>query len=207
MRWCLLPLMVLLFSCGADRRVMDTGLLQKRRHLQGWDLSLHRSKKVDRKALYRDDVSLDKLSVRSDHMTSSEKGLRASNTIIDEQPNEVSANASIEPGVVIQRNLTPVPFIIDLPDEPEDTTQKKPMNRLAPVVFITAIAAIGLGLTTTNTLGVIILVLVTFILAAISIRQIRSRDMGGKGFAIIGLVLAVMTAVATAIAIYANGGL
>lgn len=140
-------------------------------------------------------------------MTSSEKGLRASNTIIDEQPNEVSANASIEPGVVIQRNLTPVPFIIDLPDEPEDTTQKKPMNRLAPVVFITAIAAIGLGLTTTNTLGVIILVLVTFILAAISIRQIRSRDMGGKGFAIIGLVLAVMTAVATAIAIYANGGL
>ncbi len=199
-------LCTLLLSCGNARRVGDTGLLQKRKYLPGWDLALF-SNDPKRSSSRNSDVHHIEpiVTASADHTrdlrSNKESGHDVPVTI--ERSIDTHLPSSYRP---IGSNDTLLELVQELP-ETEVSQHKKPVNLLAPVVFLTAIAAIGIGLTSTNTLAVIVLLGITFILAAISIKRIRKHDMGGKGFAIIGLTLAALTSVATAIAIVTAGGL
>ncbi len=82
---------------------------------------------------------------------------------------------------------------------------KKKWNKFAIPAFLAALATLYLGFFGTSTIAVIIALGVTFILSGISLRQIRSRDEAGKGFALAALMIGVIAAVATAIVTYAIG--
>lgn len=82
---------------------------------------------------------------------------------------------------------------------------RKRWNALSVPAFVTALATVAAGLLTTATALVLGGVLLTLLLAGLSIRRIRVKDQAGKGFAIAALVVGVFAAVLTAITIAAYG--
>lgn len=90
-------------------------------------------------------------------------------------------------------------------EEDENLMPRKKLNFLAIPAFVFALGALGLGLFTTSTIAVIVAAVLAILLAGLSIRRIRSREQGGKGFALMALLLGLLALLATAIAVAVVG--
>ena len=90
------------------------------------------------------------------------------------------------------------PMLQPASTDQEDLMPRKRWNRLAVPAFVVSLGAVALALFTTSTIAVIAALVVALVLAGISIRQIRWREEGGKGFAIAALMIAVIAAIVTA---------
>ncbi len=211
----LLLLGIFCSSCAGNQRVQETGFLQKRKHLPGWDLVLRSSKAPP-------------AATRPPH---ADIGPEAGNVppedyapLHEEVAPELSAQADgaapetmappLKPtkqpasGLAAHKSdqveVTATKMVKDQ-DPQENLMPKKRWNKFAIPAFIAALGTLYLGLFTVSTLAVIGAILVTFILAGISLRQIRKRDEAGKGFALAALMLALLAAMATAMVTYVVG--
>ncbi len=78
---------------------------------------------------------------------------------------------------------------------------RKRWNRLAVPAFVAAAGTVYLGLSTTSAFVVIAAIVVTFTLAGIALKRIRTHEQAGKGFAFAALMIGVFAALLTAISI------
>jgi hypothetical protein len=208
-------LLISLASCGGSNRVMDTGLLQKRKHLPGWDLSLW-PKNSALEASRSADRQTDAKRTQDERISRSKDPPDA-----DEEHDDlgISANSESMPlETVVQRIKMGRDNDIDASadrsisfhdlrvqdTEPVEQPRKR-WNKFAIPAFLAALGTIYLGLFSLSTLAVIVAIGVTFTLSGISLWQIRVRDEAGKGFAIIALILGLLAAIATAMVIYVVG--
>ncbi len=204
-------LMALLFwGCAGEKRVTDTGFLQKRKFRPGWDLSIGKPKldqqvgSIDRKSTPRVDPvsepSAEKLQERFPQEELHASLHSAEEILSSAEPEE----ENIERSSITIEAAKNAAYVEKDPDQ-EDLLPKKRWNWLAIPAFVASLGIVAIGLYTTSTIWVIIAIAVTFILAGISIRQIRKREEAGKGFAIAALLIALLAVVATAIAIAVVG--
>ena len=82
---------------------------------------------------------------------------------------------------------------------------KKKWNVLAVPVFVIALGAVALGFLTTSVPAVLITAVVAVVLGAIALRRIRSHDEAGKGFALIGFIIGLVTLFFAGLAIISAG--
>lgn len=89
------------------------------------------------------------------------------------------------------------------PHSPQDENlmPKKRWNRVAVPAFVAALGTVYLGLFTSGAYAVIGALLVTLVLAGISLRTIRKKEQAGKGFAFAALMIGVIAALVTALTI------
>jgi hypothetical protein len=198
-------LCLLLASCGTTGRTMDTGLMQKRRHLKGWDLEfLSRSQRSTRP------VPANRNPVVKKDIGKNTAGSRLTETlVVSTSPGSHGPVASSGP-VAMEAIRIPLLFTGSGPSEErtieepeawspqEDLMHKKRWNLLAIPSFLMALATVYLGLFGLSTINVVIAIILTLILSGISLRQIRSREQSGKGFAIAALLIALLALLYTA---------
>ena len=188
---------------------METGLLQKRKHLPGWDISLfQKERSVPTSIVEYDDITADPVETVPKKQEASDPCASIDLNIAAEFLERPKPEIEVE---VVKSEAKPVVKFeaisehADNGPEQEQEIPKKKWNKFAIPAFIAALATLYLGFFGTSTIAVIIALGVTFILSGISLRQIRSRDEAGKGFALAALMIGVIAAVATAIVTYAIG--
>jgi hypothetical protein len=210
---------IILCSCGGHGPVMDTGFLQKRKYSKGWDLQLlDRADKGDGqrkvlKASVKDGSVIepvDELAARiSIEVPRSSDPIAAGVSLTESMEAAQIASVSSDAGftnipstiirtvptsAAIERNAA-----YDHPQGPqEDLMPRKKWNMLAVPAFLSALGVVYLGLFQMQTLPVIIAIVITFIIAGISLRQIRRKEQAGKGFAIAALLIALLATLYTA---------
>ena len=192
---------------------METGLLQKRKHLPGWDLSLFQKEPGVRSDRPFDREMCGPLEERPEEEASASHGMDRITTHVSDGEFEMprAPAMSVIPEAVIPNIDRTGPKVVEvirqkIPEpDPQQERVKKKWNKFAIPAFLAALATLYLGFFGTSTIAVIIALGVTFILSGISLRQIRSRDEAGKGFALAALMIGVIAAVATAIVTYAIG--
>ena len=188
---------------------METGFLQKRKHLPGWHLSIfQKERSVPRSSVKYDRIAADPI----DNVHEKEEGSGPSASIsLNSGAGSVQRPKPKTEAVPVKSEAKPAIQLETISDraengpEQEQEIPKKKWNKFAIPAFLAALVTIYLGFFGTSTVAVIIALGVTFILSGISLRQIRSRDEAGKGFALAALMIGVIAAVATAIVTYAIG--
>ena len=83
-----------------------------------------------------------------------------------------------------------------------------PRKRLQPLAipaFLVAVGAILLGFQVNNILLVVALLVVAITLAGVSLRRMRDHDRSGKGFALPGMVLALVALLFAAMQVLRTG--
>ncbi|MBK8499655.1 MAG: DUF4190 domain-containing protein [Flavobacteriales bacterium] len=90
-------------------------------------------------------------------------------------------------------------------EDPENLMPRKKLNPLAIPSFVLALGVLYLGFFTNNTLALVIAIVLTLALSGISLARMRTREQGGKGFALAGLMIGVIATIFTAIVIAAFG--
>lgn len=199
---------LLITACSTERSVVQEGRLQKRSHQHGWHLDLHHGSD-DR--VPRERASLPRIVPR---------GLKSLSTGDPERIAPLSASANVEgmniaiptgpenasrPGVTTMTRPEIQPRATDPQEEPENLMPRKKLNFLAIPALVFGLGAIALGFFTTNTLAVVVAIVVTIAISGISLARMRKREQGGKGFALAGLMIGVIAAIFTTIAIAAYG--
>lgn len=206
-------LLLLFASCGGSTKVMDTGFLQKRKHLPGWDLSFgerggsHDLAKRDLKdpAPIKDLPKIEGPSIYVDDVDQLNEQITASHAPVEDHVGRSTAG-SLENGPrVLIDFVSPVKEQEEVNVPQQDLMPKKKWNKFAVPAFAAALGVVYLGLFSTSTIAVIVAIGITFILSGISLRQIRSRDEAGKGFALIALIIALLASIATAMVTYVVG--
>jgi hypothetical protein len=199
-----------LAACSTHQRVADTGLLQKRKFRPGWDLALFErgTAVAPRQPMIRNSEPLPlRLALRQVAPAEVEaQAPLASLARIPALPERlIHPPITALPLLRIQPAAEPVAELVPEAPRVEDPPVAKRWNRLAVPALLASLGSIAIGLFTTSTLGLLLAVVGAILLAGISLRQIRMRDEGGKGFALAALILALLAALATAIAIAVVG--
>lgn len=88
---------------------------------------------------------------------------------------------------------------------PDNIMPRKRFNVLAIPALLFVLAGIVLAFVTNSGWLVVGALAIGLVLAAISLRRIRSREQSGKAFALTALILGVMAAVITAMVIVRTG--
>jgi len=83
----------------------------------------------------------------------------------------------------------------------EQVTPTKEMNKLALPAFVLALLTIGAGFTLQSVGAVAAMVIATVVLAAVALKQIRTREQRGKGFALVALIIGLIAALFTTLVI------
>lgn len=101
--------------------------------------------------------------------------------------------------------VTTIATTSDDQDEPENLMPRKKLNPLAIPSFVLALGVLYLGFFTSNTLALVVAIVLTLAVSGISLARMRTREQGGKGFALSALMIGVIATIFTAIAIAAFG--
>lgn len=188
---------VLVVGCASGPRRVSEGWLQKRQHRPGWHLDLARreASHAERRAPGLKRLELRSPELRIGEASSARRPLSSHRQL---QPEDQVRSASmVASEVVADVDVMSVVVERGAPYQ-EDLMPRKRWNRLAVPAFVVSLGAVALALFTTSTIAVIAALVVAMVLAGISIRQIRWREEGGKGFAMAALMIAVIAAIVTA---------
>lgn len=90
-------------------------------------------------------------------------------------------------------------------EEPENLLPRKKLNAWSIPALVLALGTVAMGFLSTNTLAVVVGIVLTIAVSGFSLARMRTREQGGKGFALAGLMIGVIAAIFTAIAIAAYG--
>ena len=90
-------------------------------------------------------------------------------------------------------------------EEPENLMPRKKLNAWAIPALALALGTVAMGFLGTNTLAVVAGIVLTLAFSGFSLARMRTREQGGKGFALAGLMIGVIASIFTAIAIAAYG--
>ncbi len=200
----LMVIAAMLAACG-QQRVVQEGWLKKRHLQRGWHVDLHRQES---------NRSMERFGT-CEWQRSRMHVLRTPLVDIDERlmvrtlpkiPMHTSAAQSlIIPYGEFHAERTTRPA--DAPYErftlrsQENTVPAKTRNRLAIPTLVLAVGTIALAFLTTSTVAVLLGCLITVVIGAVSLKQIRRREQSGKGFALIGFILGLIALLITAMAI------
>ncbi|MEX1132875.1 MAG: DUF4190 domain-containing protein [Flavobacteriales bacterium] len=205
-------LLGLFASCGHQRNaVVGEGPFQKRKYLPGWHVDLgKRSSVQSSEHPSRTRVPIPKAEEESgtrsyaaetEHPRSGEVYNRS------EPIADIAATNPPEPaqwGIAQENDLrsaAPAPGDRD----PDNIMPRKRFNVLAIPALLFVLAGILLAFITNSGWLVAGSLVIGLVLAAISLRRIRSREQSGKGFALIAMILGVMAALITTMVIIRTG--
>jgi hypothetical protein len=203
-------MILLIIGCGHQRSTtIGDGLFQKRQHRSGWHLDL--GMRMQRSAL---------------PLEQGRKGSRIPDELAElgaQEPFSPRTELSIatavwaEPlaavGNVMETSPTTRPtehFAASIESQraAHDTSNIMPRKRfnvfaIPSLLFVAA--GITFAFTTNSALLVLAMLVVGLVLAAISLRRIRSKEQSGKGFALTALILGVLAALITTMVIIRTG--
>lgn len=203
---------VLLLLAGCAQRnnaVISKGPFQKRKYQPGWHVELFRkpmAKPAEQAEARRDTPDV--------HAQEMEEALSSrSNTASGQAPDPVEFEASASlttthPPVRPGSSKTFEPQVESAPQQAPRQENQMPRKRLQPLAIPAALfvgAGITLAFVTNSGLLVAGALLIGLVLAAVSLRRIRSHERSGKGFALVALVLGTLAALLTAMVIVRTG--
>lgn len=200
-------ILLLLAACaGSKPNTVGEGRLQKRTFRPGLHVDLHRSRPI---------------APRPDRIAREPKTTERRNILwpVPAPPADAaplaSAGAMAPPPAAAQRTATTpspvqaIPQAAPRPDQEEyyqeDLMPRKRLQPLAIPAFLVAVGAILLGFQVNNILLVVALLVVAITLAGVSLRRMRDHDRSGKGFALPGMVLALVALLFAAMQVLRTG--
>lgn len=207
---CALVLVGLFASCGQQRNaVVGEGMFQKRKYTSGWHVDLGK-----RRAPRHMERPLEVRRERPLPPSQPPKPLGSATAdpiTYDEYKVTMEPIASLSygpllqvtPDVTVPEALTASPTLQD-PD-PDNIMPRKRFNVLAVPALLFVLGGIMLAFVTNSGWLVSGALFIGLVLAAISLRRVRSREQSGKGFALIAMILGVMAALITAMVIIRTG--
>lgn len=201
-------LCALFTACSADKHLFTNGPIPSRKavvdHGRSADPSTSIEKNVDRTK--RTDAS-DQTTLAPNASLSATLELAdavtVSHTVRKQNVPVVTSTSRVGSSPIAEVISSDPPYRPQ--EEDENLMPRKKLNFLAIPAFTFALGTVALGLFTTSTIAVLVAAVLTILLAGLSIRRIRSREQGGKGFALLALILAILALLATAIAIAVVG--
>ena len=211
-RLLLIGFLGLAFLAGCAQQnnaVVGKGPIQKRKYQPGWHVDLfQRSKAVqpahtERRRSVPDVEQQEELTVAP---PSTIEGLEHEQDLDAFGPSAsldaLSLGHAIQPSVDLGRVATATPA--EAPAQ-ENLMPRKRLQTLAIPSALFVGAGITMAFVTNSALLVAAALLIGLVLAAVSLRRIRSHERSGKGFALIALVLGTMAALITTMVIIRSG--
>lgn len=198
----------LLAGCGMQRTVQE-GWLQKRRLQHGWHVDLHRQATAPsavRTATCewqqcRAHVLRTPLAGMDDRLLAS---TRSVNLVVTSPKYVRKVPTGEQVAVKGYGALDPISPSREWPSD-RTTEPVKERNMLAIPTLVLAVGTISLAVLTTSTTAVLLGCLAAVVIGAISLKQIRTREQSGKGFALVGFILGLIALLITAMAIATLG--
>lgn len=203
----LLGLAMLAGCAQRDNAVVGNGPFQKRKYQPGWHVELFRrpmakqAEHAEQRSSVREIPPLEIILPKPAHTSArleQEQHTDALGPSASVSTMHRSAIRHVTVAQVAESNTTEAPAQENL----------MPRKRLQPLA-IPAVLFVGTGITlafvTNSALLVAGALLIGLVLAAVSLRRIRSQERSGKGFALVALVLGTMAALLTAMVIIRSG--
>jgi hypothetical protein len=201
---------LLLAACGQNRRTtVGSGFLQKRTFRPGWHLDLahgerqpHGTKTSRPKGLTANPGT--EVTAAREHVPQPVLDLDPSRPSTDlvaalETP-PAAESLHLAPERIRERSHNAV-----ADRDPENIMPRKRLDGWAIPAFLLVLAGIASAFLTNSGLLVAVLLVLGIVLAAISLRRMRSDERSGKGFALFALVAGTMAALITAMVIVRSG--
>ncbi len=193
-------LLLLLASCGSTRKTVQEGMFQRRTLKTGWHVDLHRS--GHERNTHERIEKLHVLRRATDHhvAVATERPLASTEVVTAAKPHPSTGIVSIDAGrTEVMTTQGSMPRLQQETDE--QVTPTKEMNKLAIPAFVLALLTIGAGFTLQSVGAVAAMVVATVVLAAVALKQIRTREQRGKGFALVALIIGLIAALFTTLVI------
>lgn len=205
-----LILLGLFASCGQQRNaVVGEGMFQKRKYTSGWHVDL------GKRPTARPKEHQERVVRTRDEQVAVVQPPTAEN-VADSAPAE-AYTALHEPlaalsGSPVLLAAPPANSIVQLDAEPaprdpdpDNIMPRKRFNVLAIPALLFVLAGIAMAFLTNSGWLVSGALVIGLVLAAISLRRIRSQEHSGKAFALIAMIMGVMAALITAMVIVRTG--
>ena len=208
--YILLGMILVIIGCGQRHSTtVGEGFFQKRKLQSGWhiDLGLRNSRMTQ-----PEERSRKEHRGLAEQIAPEEQGSykgRSEETIavadVSEPLAQVGHVTYTSPRAVQKVDLQAVAEPENRDRDTSNIMPRKRFNVLATPALLFAAAGITFAFTTNSTLLVAGTLVVGLVLAAISLRRIRSKEQSGKGFALTALILGVLAALITTMVIIRTG--
>ncbi len=202
--------LALLAGCAQQNNaVVGKGPIQKRKYQPGWHVDLFQRSRAmqpehtERRRSAPDVVQQEEIAVVP---TNTIEGLEH-----EQDLDAFGPSASLDampPGATLQPSVTLGRASTETAVEAPAQENLMPRKRIQPLAIPSALfvgAGITMAFVTNSALLVAVALLIGLVLAAVSLRRIRSHERSGKGFAIVALVLGTMAALITTMVIIRSG--
>jgi len=207
-----LVLLGLFASCGQQRNaVVGEGMFQKRKYNSGWHVDLGkrpatRHEEPRERVVRTRPYTPAAVQQHETHIEIAPDPTPADELAMLQEPLADLAGDAVLPAAprnppFVQLDVTPMPRDRD----PENIMPRKRFNVLAIPSLLFVLAGIVLAFVTNSGWLVAGALVVGIVLAAISLRRIRSQEQSGKAFALIAMILGVMAALITTMVIIRTG--
>lgn len=211
---CAAPVLLTVFvlsGCSAPRSTVGDGMFQKRHLRPGWHVDLG-GQDIPRTREHV--VSAPRMEPRPHHFAIHAPRPPDARVGIPEQDHattSIAPNASASSDHFAEFLIGPQIQTL-IPDTTRSVRQQqieRPARRWNPwaiPAFVAAAGTVVLGLATgTSLILVVVGVLLTLVLSSIALRKGRKNEWSGKGFAVAAMILGVLAALITLIAVVAGG--
>ncbi len=204
-------LLALIASCGQQRNaVVGEGMFQKRKYLSGWHVDIgRRSTAQHRERAMHTSVLSRETELRTAQGSSIEEDLSELGEVFHSDEPMAGIVALVTPTPPRKVGQKPPTLHAGTPAmqdrDPDNIMPRKRFNALAIPALLFVLAGVVLAFVTNSGWLVAGALVIGLVLAAISLRRIRSREQSGKGFPLVALILGTMAALITAMVIIRTG--